>query len=535
MAKISEVYRDSSYEVQLKARIFQPILIVLGLVFLVAPVISLINGKLNMSAMFNSGAFIVVLGSLGLLYRRHYKMAALISTITLILLLSASSLLTVYLGPQTFMQVAGILSVAFFILAVFVSHQKWTIAMGIYILLVYIAQIVEAIVLKKIDTSVVPLIVQVQSGLLVILVAVALGITVQVIFRRVIDDLTSELSTTREAREKSRQVVARVAVNLDMSEKLSEASEETAASGFQIERNVHSIKEQIDVLNHRFSNTEDALEAISSNLSQLSSLAEQQTEIASHSGSAVEEMVASIQNVSGIITARSTEVKQLRDTASGGQKAIAETGTAFQVVVKQIESIKEMTKLITGIAAQTNLLAMNAAIEAAHAGEAGRGFSVVASEIRKLAESSRQSAGTIGSSLKDLTKAISETDQRVQASGAAFQQVQSSVEQVARAMDEIGSSTQEMNAGTEEILRSTTGLQEATKGVDSSVRQVNAAYEQILSDARQTSRVITEIAAGMDEIGVGATDIRQAVASLTDLSNELKEKSTELKQEAGQN
>jgi methyl-accepting chemotaxis protein len=355
-------------------------------------------------------------------------------------------------------------------------------------------------------------------------------VTVQTLFARVSGDLYAQLAASQNAQEKSRVVVAQVAQSLDKSDALSAAAQETASSGVEIERNVLSIKDQIVNLNQRFGNSEAALENISQNLGQLGSLADRQSGIVSHSGSAVEQMVASIQSVSSIIEARSAEVRSLRETAQGGRKAIGETSESFKAVVAQIENIAVMTKLITGIAAQTNLLAMNAAIEAAHAGDAGRGFSVVADEIRKLAESSRKGAGTIGASLKDLTKAVALTDDRVKASGAAFEQVQASVERVSTAMEEIGASTKEMNTGTEEILRSTSDLQTATQGVDTSVKQLAEAYQQILSDIRQVSRVIAEVAAGMDEIGVGATDIRQAVSTLTDLAGALKAQTTLLEQ-----
>jgi len=530
MAKLDEVYASASYEVRLKARIFRPVLAVLLGAFVLFALSTVLAGKFNFTLGLVTVIALVLAGCFWLLQTGRYNTAVLVTTLACLVLMMLNRVVVVYEGPQTIPQSAFTLTLILLVLGVFTSDQRWTLGAGIVVFVFSALMLVVGVVLGKIDADPAVLASLSVAPLLLIAFGTALGLTVQTLFTRVSRDLYAQLDESRKAQDKSRNAISQVARSLDQSESLSSAAEETAASGVQIERNVLSIKEQIVNLDKRFGNSEVALEHISQNLGQLGTLADRQTDIVSHSGSAVEEMVASIQSVSSIIESRSAEVQALRETAQDGRKAISDTSESFKVVVAQIENIAVMTKLISGIAAQTNLLAMNAAIEAAHAGDAGRGFSVVADEIRKLAESSRQGAGTIGASLKDLTKAVALTDSRVKASGAAFEEVRASVERVSSAMDEIGASTQEMNTGTEEILRSTSDLQTATQGVDTSVRQVAEAYQQILSDIRQVSRVIAEVASGMDEIGVGATEIRRAVATLTDLALGLKTQTALLEQ-----
>jgi methyl-accepting chemotaxis protein len=526
MAKLSETYSTATYEVRLKSVIYQPILVILSGVFVLTSLLNLITGRPWVTVASNGIILAILLWSLWTLRQGKYDTASLVGNLAIFIVMSANRALLFYEGPQSFISNAAILAILFIMFAVFVRNPKVTWGVGIATLAFNVILILAAVLAGKVDEAQSSLAVQALNPIVICIVSLFLGTTIQTIFSRVTSDLQAQLVAAETAHEKSRDVVARVAAQLNKSDQLTQAAEETAASGFEIERNVHSIKDQIITLNSSFGNTEKALGNINQNLSQLTGLAEKQSDIVSHSGSAVEQMVASIHSVSSIIDGRTAEVRALKDTAAGGQRAIGETSESFKVVVQQIESIKQMTKLITGIAAQTNLLAMNAAIEAAHAGDAGRGFSVVADEIRKLADASRQSAGTIGASLKDLTKAIDLTDQRVKASGAAFGQVQASVERVATAMDEIGASTHEMNTGTEEILKSTSDLQVATQGVDGSVKQVAEAYAQILADIKQVSRIIAEVASGMDEIGVGATDIREAVSSLTTLAGALKEQTS---------
>lgn len=532
MSKITEIYAHASYEVRLKAAVFQPVLVLMSLIFAVATVMNLVTGRPWTLALGTFLAVGALLWSLWMLRKGDYARASMVGGLVLLVIMLVNRSVLYYEGPQTFVTNAAIAGLFLILIATFVQSDRVITWVSVGVVGHTLIMIAIVWFSGSIDETTVSLSTQITTPVILVFGACFLAFAIHRIFFEVTKNLTIQLDQSRQTHEKSLQLIGQVAGQLDKSDRLSQAAEETAASGIEIERNVHSIKDQIVHLNDSFGNTEKALTNINSNLNQLTGLADRQTEIVAHSGSAVEQMVASIQSVSSIIEARTAEVGALKTTAQNGQKAIAETDESFKAVVVQIENIKQMTKLITGIAAQTNLLAMNAAIEAAHAGEAGRGFSVVADEIRKLAESSRQSAGTIGTSLKDLAKAMESTGQRVRASGEAFGQVQGSVERVSSAMAEIGASTREMNTGTEEILKSTSDLQTATRGVDSSVKQVSDAYREILADVQQVSRIIAEVASGMDEIGAGATDIREAVSGLTSLAADLKEQAGRLHQVA---
>lgn len=525
MAKIESVYTDAPYEVRLKARLFQRVLIILLAVFVFFTALIAMNTPLSLStAVFVLSTAALVFAWV-LLRRGKYDAASLLVGPATLFALYVVNLTQPYAG-QSFASSALAYAALFLVPTLFVRNRRFVVGLSIAVFVFFLGQV--AFEYGAMDAAHQSLI-EVTLGPVIFLgMTLVLGTILQSVFGRINKDQITQLEAAESSRKATVALVSQVAAQLDKSDRLSLDAQSTASSGVEIERNVLSIKEQILNINQRFGNSEAALENISQNLKQLATLAESQTGIVSHSGAAVEEMVASIQNVSSIIDSRMAEVQTLKTTATEGKDAINETSQAFRDVVTQITSIREMTKLISGIAAQTNLLAMNAAIEAAHAGDAGRGFSVVADEIRKLAESSSQSAGTIGRSLKALTEAIAVTDKRVSASGTAFGLVQTGIEQVALAMGEIGASTHEMNAGTKEILQSTSELQGATRGVDGSVRQVTEAYQQILGDLKQISRVIEEVASGMDEIGAGATEIRRAVTGITELASDLKEQTAKL-------
>jgi methyl-accepting chemotaxis protein len=364
------VYTNSTYEVRLKAKIFLPLILLEFTAFLLYDVVMVLSGLWISVALISAIVVVLIVGFV-LLMSGRFQAAVLASNLSGLFILMANRLSDLNEGTGV-VQTIFTLSIVLLVTSVFLSRRTWTIVMG-----ALIEAFIVTVFLIRLSAGDTPITSYVALFLLIVM-ATALGVTMQTIFRRVALDLSHQLDEAMLARERGRELIEQVADQLDKSDKLSASAGEAASAGYEIERNVHSIKDQIVQLNQRFSNSEAALENISQNLGQLSGLADKQSGIVSHSGAAVEQMVASIKSVATIIDARSSESKALRATAEGGRRAIGETSSSFKSVVRHIESVREMTALITGIAQQTNLLAMNAAIEAAHAGDAGRGFSVVA-------------------------------------------------------------------------------------------------------------------------------------------------------------
>jgi len=177
------------------------------------------------------------------------------------------------------------------------------------------------------------------------------------------------------------------------------------------------------------------------------------------------------------------------------------------------DHLVEANTIIQSIASQTNLLAMNAAIEAAHAGDAGRGFTVVAEEIRKLAEDSSQQSKDIAGNLKEIKQTIDMVVQTSSDAGNAFGNIEQLVHRVENLVQEIQQAMQEQNTGNQQVLESLKNMQNITMEVKDGSREMKEGAGQILHEMKNLKDSSHEL---VDQLEL----ISKHTESIIDLSHE---------------
>jgi len=198
---------------------------------------------------------------------------------------------------------------------------------------------------------------------------------------------------------------------------------------------------------------------------------ETQSAAITESSAAIEQMIANTRSVSNTLSRNAQSVKDLQESAAVGQSGLNEVAEDFKEIARESESLLEINSVMQNIASQTNLLSMNAAIEAAHAGESGRGFAVVADEIRKLAESSSRQSKTIGGVLKKIKGSIDKITKSTENVMNKFEAIDGGVKTVAEQEHGILNAMEEQSAGSTQIMQA--------------IAQVNDITGQVKEDARQ--------------------------------------------------
>jgi methyl-accepting chemotaxis protein len=265
----------------------------------------------------------------------------------------------------------------------------------------------------------------------------------------------------------------------------------------------------------------EAVKNIQTNIDSLNKLVEEQSSSVETSSSAIEEMIANIQSVNKTLVANTKNVDQLSEASENGKAGLQTVAEKIDEIAKESEGLLEINSVMENIASQTNLLSMNAAIEAAHAGEAGKGFAVVADEIRKLAESSGEQSKTTAAMLKKIKASIDSITSSSNDVLARFGVIDTGVKTVSQQEQNIISAMEEQGIGGQQLLKSIARLKELSVAVEKGSEDMTTTGSHLI---KQTNELITnsnDAINGMNEMLNGAMQqIRTAVKQVDEMSNE---------------
>jgi len=322
--------------------------------------------------------------------------------------------------------------------------------------------------------------------------------------------------------ESIRRISDAADLNRNARENLSGVSGDASASTSLMKTNTGSIRKQIGILDKSIQEASSAIVEITTGIEENDRELEGQIAMVEESSASVTQMIASIKSVSRI-TDLSTEVTgELKSAASIGRERLGETTKIISSVRDSVDGIKDITGIIQGIASRTNLLAMNAAIEAAHAGDSGKGFSVVADEIRKLAEASAINSKEISGILAGMIKEIEAADHSGTETRNAFEYLEKQVGEVNISYEGIRSSMSELEVGGSEILKAMSELNETSNRVGLSSRRMRSQSGIVGQSMDMVHSVSEKVFGGIKEIDSSLEGMSRTMEKLMELSHELK-------------
>lgn len=370
-------------------------------------------------------------------------------------------------------------------------------------------------------------------------------------FKTMVDNLRSLIAGMTEAAENVAATSEELSINAD------EAAKATQQVAGAIQEVARGTSEQTRLV----TNTMETVGQVNNAIQQISAGAQDQAVNVTTTADMVGQMAVSIQEVASGAQTVSASAEKTKTAADKGENAVKLTIEGMDGIKRKVfetsnkiielgehsQQIGEIIQVIDDIAEQTNLLALNAAIEAARAGEHGKGFAVVADEVRKLAERSSKAtreiadlitniqkltAGAVtameegtgeveqgaflaldaGTALQEILQSVGETYRQVQNISAAAEQISASSQEVVKAIDNVSAITQENTAATEELTAASNQVAEAMQNTAALTEESSAAAEEVSASTEEMTATIEEISAASGQMARMAQDLREMVS-----------------------
>jgi len=262
--------------------------------------------------------------------------------------------------------------------------------------------------------------------------------------------------------------------------------------------------------------TAASVEEILQNIESLNNGVESQSANVAETSSSIEEMVGSIQSIAKTVSVVGDNFQKLLSDSREGEDKMSMMSVQIQDVAKQSDSLIETIDVIAGISAQTNLLAMNAAIEAAHAGDAGRGFAVVADEIRKLAVATDQQASQIKDALNGVKSTIEAVVPLTGDVGEVISSITGKIDELDKLISEVNMAIVEQSTGSREIIEAVGQMNNVTVMVRDDSLEMKKGSNSIMQDVTTLREVNKTINTLVEELRNRSVEIRQSFLDVVD-------------------
>jgi methyl-accepting chemotaxis protein len=303
---------------------------------------------------------------------------------------------------------------------------------------------------------------------------------------------------------------------------LAESMTETAASISEITAHIQDIRSQTQRQAASLESTNSTMKQVVEYIDLINTQIQRQADCVGQSSSAVEQMLANAHSVTQSLVKNEGNINKLAQASKVGYSGLQEVSNDIQEIAKESEGLLEINTVMENIASQTNLLSMNAAIEAAHAGESGKGFAVVADEIRKLAEDSAEQSKTISDVLAKIKMSIDKIITATSEVLTNFEVIGEEVKTVTDQETNIRQAMEEQGKGSQAILKSIGSLNDITGEVRRSAHGMLDGSQDVIKESKSLERITAEIGNGMEGMACAAEEIDGAVRKVNSISVENK-------------